>query len=246
VAAGGPIDAPRQHAIGSSEHRSNLRADVPGTCRSVLASRDTVAEVQPEVLGLPGIHPAQRRTASLSHGWDPARARSLVFYPEGSAVFEPPNSPSGSSHTSCGQGPPPSPLPFVNAYDTGYDSTINRFQHTVRYRLNNGHPLSTTPTTDFLGGHWWTWTIPKIRANIRADGSTLPAKLDPDASSGSHRDRPAPWDAPWSSTMNGFGWAGRLVAGLAAIVLLGGCAAARNGRRPQSPDRLILVHPTAL
>ena len=154
VAAGGPIDA---HANMHWEFGTplNSAADVSGTCRSVLGQPETVAEVQPDVLGLPGIH-----LRNVESGEPESRVGSTLgevagFYPERSAVFEPPNVPERLKPYLVQAGAPPSPLPFVNAYDyrvtTINDSHLSGTAYLTGTRFD--HPYVSSE-------HWVDLTIP--------------------------------------------------------------------------------------
>ncbi len=154
VAAGGPIDA-RANMHWEFGTPLNSSADVPGTCRSVLGQAETVAEVQPDVLGLPGIHLRNVVSGKPESRVGSAPGAVAGFYPEGSAVFAPPNIPERPQPYLVQAGAPPSPLPFVNAYNyrvtTINDSHLSGTAYLTGTRFSQPYVSSE---------HWVDLTIP--------------------------------------------------------------------------------------
>ncbi len=116
VAAHGPIDyrASIHWEFGAP---LNSTADVAGTCRTVVGRPETVADVRPDLLGLPSIDlrdvvsgkpvPLEVATAWMDAG----------TYPEDAAVFEPANAPARPSAYLVMSGVAERPISFVRAYN---------------------------------------------------------------------------------------------------------------------------------
>jgi hypothetical protein len=117
VAAGGAIDY-RANTHWEFGTPLNSAADVPGTCRSVVGQPETVAEVHLAVLGLPDIY-----LRDVVSGTPVPLVRSALWtyhlgdYPEGSAVFEPPNVPERPRPYLAAGGVHWQPISFVRAYN---------------------------------------------------------------------------------------------------------------------------------
>jgi hypothetical protein len=155
VAAGGPTGY-RANMHWEFGAPLNSASDVAGTCRSVVGQPETVAEVHPTLLGLPGISLRDVVSGKPVPLVGSAPWTDAGIYPEGSAVFEPSNVPERPRPYLVGAGAPSQPISFVRAYN--YQVTKINDSH-----LSGTAYLTGTRFNDPYGGgslHWVDLTIP--------------------------------------------------------------------------------------